>query len=169
MRKPRGFVLKFLRLLYFTRLLHSQGFLFTTFYSFFYTYNFFIATESTNNRGIHHSTFQGHLKMLRGAWQSSWWEMPLRVCFWVWAGTYSFVKCTPPFKPLSNTPLPLPPAKIWAFRTISFASKVGKKIGNGLDVQGIEENGFFRWHESAAYDPDTAYEILMRTIHFLII
>lgn len=42
--------------------------------------------------------------------------------------THSFVKCTPPFRPLSNTPLPLPPAKIWAFRTISFASKVSKGI-----------------------------------------
>lgn len=36
--------------------------------------------------------------------------------------TYSLVKCTPPFRPLSNTPLPLPPARIWAFSTISLAS-----------------------------------------------
>lgn len=36
--------------------------------------------------------------------------------------TYSLVKCTPPFRPLSNTPLPLPPARICAFSTISLAS-----------------------------------------------
>ena len=36
--------------------------------------------------------------------------------------TYFSVKCTPPLNPLENIPFPLPPARIWAFKTISLAS-----------------------------------------------
>lgn len=42
--------------------------------------------------------------------------------------TYSLVKCTPPLRPLSNTPLPLPPARIWALSTISLASERQREI-----------------------------------------
>ena len=40
---------------------------------------------------------------------------------------YFFVKCTPPLKPVSNVPLPLPPARIWALMTYSGTAKVEKK------------------------------------------
>ena len=33
--------------------------------------------------------------------------------------TYFLVRCTPPLRPLENVPFPLPPARIWAFITIS--------------------------------------------------
>lgn len=41
--------------------------------------------------------------------------------------SYSLVRWTPPFNPLLKVPFPLPPARICAFRTISFAS-VKEKI-----------------------------------------
>ena len=40
--------------------------------------------------------------------------------------TYSVVKCTPPCRPLVNFPFPLPPARICALRTNSFASNEDK-------------------------------------------
>ena len=67
--------------------------------------------------------------------------------------TYSCVTLTPPSSPLEKTPLPLPPARIWAFTTTSFTPAVRQQINFNHTPQMHAQQKLYCWQANAHVNP----------------